>query len=700
MKKLSLVGTTTVFTGLFLLASCSQSASTPRDVDLTDTFSTPTPSTTPSPSLTPTYIPVTPVLAGTPAMNSAGAITIDTLDRLTLFARWGNGNINKVIYTPDGDYLVAGSSLGLYFYNSQDYTITNIIYTETPLFNVIISPDGKLIAANTYDEVLLFDTEEKSHIATYEIDANSLSFSPDGEILVTGRYHKNERFSYIEFWNVTDGSFIRSIESEHMVVGVTLSSDGKYIAANGFSTKLWSIDGNLLSNNGPYTSGGYIPDVAFSPDGKLLVEATDDNAIIIWQITETGGLINYQTIYLSNYPINYSVSLSPDGNLIAAGMREGIHLWNLHSGKIMKKLGTESSNYINISWSPDSKFLVSTTSERGIEVWDIEKEKLLFAPRQISGNFNSLAWSSSDNIIASGTEGGYIYILKAPSGNVMRILDQNYGMNSLSFSPDGRLLAVGHDSHLLQIWNLNGKVLNSFEGSGYGSTSVSFSRDGSLLAAIFNDSGDYMFEYIQIWNVNDWSVNKLFTLGDSGDYLFHNFQLSPDNKIAAIGITDMTGYYHKDVIRIIDMIDGTTLTTLELTGAKYRIFLQDIYMSPDGRYLIAHSHDLEENGSKERIRVWRVSDWEQLNMVEVMAGEPKGRRGYHLNNVITWSPDSAFFALGVRDGSIHIRKGETGELLHSFPAHTLRTTAVAFSPDGHYLVSVSADGTFRLWGVK
>lgn len=206
----------------------------------------------------------------------------------------------------------------------------------------------------------------------------------------------------------------------------------------------------------------------------MLALGTEPDTISIWRITEYGETKNYKEIILSDYQFNYPISISPDGNSIASGMRDGIYIWQLQSGALINKLDTDRSDYSDISWSPDSKSLVSTTIERGIEVWDIENEVITFAPRHISGNFSSMAWSSVENLIAAGTEEGYIYLLQVPSGKVARILDQNYIVNSVNFSPNGQYLAAGNVHHLVRIWNLDGTVLKEFKGFGLGSTGVSF----------------------------------------------------------------------------------------------------------------------------------------------------------------------------------------------------------------------------------
>jgi len=49
---------------------------------------------------------------------------------------------------------------------------------------------------------------------------------------------------------------------------------------------------------------------------------------------------------------------------------------------------------------------------------------------------------------------------------------------------------------------------------------------------------------------------------------------------------------------------------------------------------------------------------------------------------------------------VRIRDARTGELLETLRGHTRRVWSVAFTPDGHGLVSGSSDMTLKYWDVS
>jgi WD40 repeat protein len=145
------------------------------------------------------------------------------------------------------------------------------------------------------------------------------------------------------------------------------------------------------------------------------------------------------------------------------------------------------------------------------------------------------------------------------------------------------------------------------------------------------------------------------------------------------------------------------IKTLELTGSEHRIFIETISFSPDGKTLVSFSDEgnyIVAGGRKKKIRIWAASNWELLKTVDIVpTNQSKGWATEH-KNAIAWSPDGAIFAIGVPDGTIQIRKAEDGELIQTLSEHTMWVTGVAFSPDGHYLASISLDGTLQLWGIR
>lgn len=678
---------------VLLVSACSSTSVQNTPLPTVILTSTIQPTKTPQP--TPTYFPITPVLQGTQLPEHGNVIIVENIERLTLLSRWGKGNPTDVIYTPDGKYFVIGTSAGLYFYSSEDYSLIHFIETQTSIFDIAISPDSQTIAAVATNEILLYQISDWQLLLSIKVDANSVDFSPDGQKLALGI---NSDPDYLQLRNAKTGEVIVTAQNEQAAWAVKISPRGDVIATGGFSTTIWSLDGSILDQYGPYVSGGHTASVSFSPDGELLAEGSD-YFLKIWRVLDNGRIVNYREIDLSqyNYASIFDVAISPDGKLVATALSSGIGVWNLSTGRRVFYSATESgfTFYNGLAWSSDSSTIAAASNEKGVELWSLETGENLMTLNTPSGTFSSLAWSPDGKKLGVGADEGIAYIFDAYNGMIFNDFGSGYELNSIAFAPDNQTLALGYGDRTAQIWNLNGNLQQTIEGFGYGSSDVTFTSDGNLFAAILPESWQTPPQ-VRIWTTSDWNVEKVFPIGDRDNYMITGFALAPDQNTGAISYVDMHGY-HTDYIKVISIHDGATLANLKPEKNQYRVLINALEFSPDNNMLAVFVSEFDDPNP--RLLVWQTSDWSLLYQTTINAGS---RLGFSKNqsDTLTWSPDGRLIVAGVKDGSIQIFKASNGENLATLHSHTMRVTGVSFSPDGRTLASISLDGTLMLWGLR
>lgn len=657
---------------------------------------TPSPSATPSLTPTPTYLPITPALQGTAVPGSNGVISAANADRLTLLARWGLGNPNDLVYTPDGQYLIAACTTGVYFYDPADYALVRQIDTLDRALHLAVSPDSQLLAVAGPAQVYLYQLSDLQLLNTFSGPADSLDFSPDGQVLAVGR--SSDPTATIQLRDVLSGEILGVISSDMGIWSVHFAPQGGFIASGGYSTKVWSLDGTLTTEQGPYVSGGWTPTISFSPDGSLLAEGSDYE-IHLWRLLENGRLTHVRQLDLTafDYASIHEVAFSPDGSMVAATLDTGIFAWNLETGyRIFSATADSYIKYSGLAWSANSRQLATASPDFGVQVWDVPGEALLASLPSLSGSYTAIAWSPDGQRLAAGSAEGWADLISTQQGDLLQRLGSGFNLNSLAFAPDGVYLALG-DQNSVEFWTVDGSLAHTLEGYWYATTEVRFSTGGELFSVNFSD--DRQAEQASVWNTADWSLASTFPVGPWDEYQITGFDLAPDLQTAAISLIVSTGYNDQDSVRIVAYPGGELVTTLEPERGR----IKSASYSPSGEMfaIISASYQMGQ-----RLQVWRTSDWTELYTVIGAPGQTTSSwlaaRGWLVSeqDSLAWSPDSTLLAIGSSNGSLQLFNAANGKLLITLPGHRMWAPALAFSPDGRWLASCSLDGTIMLWGVR
>ncbi|MDY7020959.1 MAG: AAA family ATPase, partial [Cyanobacteriota bacterium] len=265
-----------------------------------------------------------------------------------LIATAGNENVIK-LWRRDGRLLTAP--------NFVDQTLGSQLSHQDLILGVSFSPDGELIASASADQTIKLWSRDGQWLKTllgHENFVTSVTFSPDGQTLATASADGT-----VKLWDVENGTEIKTINAHRGgVQDVKFSPDGEIIASGGSinpTVKLWKQDGTLLKTlTGHCQSFSRTEDcfgvfeLSFSPDGQLLVSASGDRTLKLWDVP-TG--LEIETLKGHNHDV-LGVSFSPDGQTIASSSRDRtVKLWNTE-GAILQTFTGHKNDVWTVSFSP------------------------------------------------------------------------------------------------------------------------------------------------------------------------------------------------------------------------------------------------------------------------------------------------------------------------------------------------------------
>jgi WD40 repeat protein len=297
----------------------------------------------------------------------------------------------------------------------------------------------------------------------------------------------------VRFWAVPGKSLIKpknpliKLEGHEKAVGsVRFSPDSKLMitASDDDYIRLWNLEGKLVRKFKAEQGG--VNTVRFSPDKakNLIVTGGKDGTIKLW--TRTGDWLNRLKPFKGHSQAIRSINFNTAGDkLVTAGDDGKPILWDLDGNKLY--VFPYQGKVKGVTLSPDNK-LIATVGENGKAfIQDISNNQPRIQLIGHKGNVNTVNFSLKENKLATAGDDGTVILWDYSGKQLKQFKTYQGSVTQVRFTRDGKLLATASATNKIRLWNLSGQQVAEFTNHQGNINSADFSPEGKLLATASDD---------------------------------------------------------------------------------------------------------------------------------------------------------------------------------------------------------------------
>jgi WD40 repeat protein len=428
--------------------------------------------------------------------------------------------------------------------------------------------------------------------------------------------------------------------------------------------------------------------IAYSPDGKLLAAGGGDNQIRLFEAAtgkevrrlagHTARTFNPMRDKKGAFDLLVgsvgqgnvtTLAFSPDSKTLASGgWDDMVRLWDVSTGKELRRLFAHQAMIARVAFSPDGKVLASRGGLDAIlRLWDpvtgAQRHQIEGLSKVNPWRFYreaALAFAADSKTVAVSNRKAIVLYAVATGKETRQIAGYRDCMY-LAYSPDGKQLASGglddvkKEQYSLRLWDpvTGQELVKCALPKNEPPTCIAFAPNGDRLIAAIAEADTFIFD-----------VKTGKSLQRLPHFWARRVGWSPDGKVVV-------------------SIAGPTLRHWDPATGKERFLkfeghqggVSAVALSPDGKHLASGG---------ENIRLWEPGTGRQIRKI----GAPGTALAFSLDGKLLAS-------LGHGSRTLHVWDPATGQEVFKLQGPRLMR-AVAFSPDGKLIASGDEQATIRI----
>ena len=339
--------------------------------------------------------------------------------------------------------------------------------SESSALAIDYSPGGTRVAVGRQDgRTQIFELRSGEQLgpplAANASAINDVSFSADGRLLATAGLDRTGALWRLD-GNRAIGAVFRGQEGP--ITEASFTPDGKAVLTAGADGSVAARDPETGSIRRRFRLGGEVLSAAVSPDGGTLAAGGTGGRVALWPIDDRSAKPVSVDLHGS---WAQQVAFSPDGRQLAVAADDDRGEWESGgSGHVMfadPATGAETSaplhikggTAIGVAFSPDGELLAVTVDNNLVHLFDARTHERIGQPlANVDSPMLSTAFTADSERLATGTGSGSVLQWNVQKQTVLepRIEGDEGAIGGVAYSPDGKLLATSRAGFsTTQLW--------------------------------------------------------------------------------------------------------------------------------------------------------------------------------------------------------------------------------------------------------
>lgn len=352
------------------------------------------------------------------------------------------------------------------------------------VFDLAYSPDGAHVVSSDFSHSATMyrpvPGAEPEHVFVgHGQPVYTAVFSPDGSRLLTGSADGT-----FKLWRARPPR--REVEQlvthDSTVLALSFARDNRLISGDDGGTAVVTDVRAGREIHRVKAHAKRIFSVAFSPDAKRWLTASQDGQVKVWDSATGQGLLTLA-------PPDETIAAltgrwSPDGRSILTGHADGtVHLWEAEKGASQGSWMASSDAVSCAEFSPDGRLIATAGNAREIKIWDTATRQLQRTLTGHRGPVTALRFTTDGQWLLSSSFDQTVRIWSPADGTLSQTLRGHLKeVMTVALSEDGkRTLTAGSDG-TVRLWEFDsGRELMSLQDFQNGVICAAFSPAGDTV---------------------------------------------------------------------------------------------------------------------------------------------------------------------------------------------------------------------------